>query len=293
MIGICELCKRETTLVLSHFIPSFIGKWFKNTSITGYLRESTKITLRQQDLKKEYLLCRECEELFSGWEKLFAEKVFYPYIEDKAIFIEYQDWLIKFCASLTWSSLVYIRKVNSLQEHDKEYISSVNHAKDKLENFLLGKNNYLDECEQHLFPVDEIESTTMPNLPKNINRYLVRTLGMDIIGNRGNIFVYTKLPYFILLGIIKSNEIKKMTSSKIKMNKGVLSPRKYMMPKGMHSYIFAKAAQIIDLDNKIPEHQQQKKEEYLRNNPEKAAASKTIEAFQADLRMFGDKVFKN
>jgi hypothetical protein len=42
MRGICKLCKKEAKLEESHFIPKFIGKWVKKTSITGYLREKIK-----------------------------------------------------------------------------------------------------------------------------------------------------------------------------------------------------------------------------------------------------------
>jgi hypothetical protein len=292
MIGICELCKKETTLVLSHYIPSFIGKWFKDTSITGYLRVSSNMSLRQQDLLKEHLLCIECEKLFSGWEKQFAEYVFLPYIENRSNFIEYQKWLIYFCTSLTWRSLVCVRKHNCEQKHEDDYLLSVNHAKIIMEDFLLGKSNSLHDCDQHLFPLDEIKSTTMSNLPSNINRYMLRSFGMDIIGNRNNLYVYTKIPYFILLGIIKTKESKQLSSSRIKMNKGILSPRKYIMPKGIHSYIIEKSKQMEELDDKIPEHQQDKITYFLRNNPKKATNSKTIEAFLADYRLFGDKAFK-
>ena len=89
MIGKCALCKKDCDLKNSHYIPSFIGKWLKNTSITGYIRTSDNIALRKQDLVKEYLLCANCENLFSKWEKLFAENVFYPYIENRSVIINY------------------------------------------------------------------------------------------------------------------------------------------------------------------------------------------------------------
>ncbi len=65
MHGICKLCKQEADLEISHFIPKFIGKWVKKTSITGFLREKNSINKRAQDLAKDYWLCGECEDLLS------------------------------------------------------------------------------------------------------------------------------------------------------------------------------------------------------------------------------------
>jgi len=39
MKGICKLCGNNDVLKESHFIPKFVGKWIKKTSVTGYIRE--------------------------------------------------------------------------------------------------------------------------------------------------------------------------------------------------------------------------------------------------------------
>lgn len=291
MVGICELCKNEGELQLSHFIPSFMGKWHKKTSITGYLRNNLNISLRQQDLHKEYLLCGKCESVLSKWEKAFAEKVFNPYVENTGRTIEYDDWLLKFCVSLSWRTLIHIRKLNPGNDN-LCFLDEVGKAKSKMEDFLNGKTECLDGCEQHLLPLDEIDYSSIRSMPTNINRYLLRSFGMDVIGNRKNIFIYTKMPYFILIGVVKSNETRIMKSSRIKMKRGMISPRKYEMPKGIGTYIFEKGRQLEELDKKIPEHQQARIREYLFRNPQIALDSKTFKAFLADLRMFGEDAFK-
>lgn len=65
--GQCALCRINKELQLSHIVPSFVGRKMKNTS-PGNIRftnEPNKIT---QDIEKHYLLCHECEELFSAKE---------------------------------------------------------------------------------------------------------------------------------------------------------------------------------------------------------------------------------
>ena len=80
MKGICKLCGKNDDLRESHFIPKFVGKWIKKTSVTGYIREKNEVQKRAQDIAKEHWLCGDCEQLFSRWEREFANKVFYPFV---------------------------------------------------------------------------------------------------------------------------------------------------------------------------------------------------------------------
>lgn len=81
-IGTCKLCNVESQLKESHFIPKFVGKWLKKSGITGYLRNVNTINRRSQDIRKDYWLCETCEQLFSGWEREFANRIFYPFVEE-------------------------------------------------------------------------------------------------------------------------------------------------------------------------------------------------------------------
>lgn len=202
MHGECKLCKRYCKLQESHFIPKFVGKWLKKTSITGYIRESNVIHKRRQDIEKEYWLCGDCEKLFSSWETKFSTHIFFPVLEDNQSTLQYSEWMAKFCASLSWRTVTYIRSKNSERNEDSFYVNSLNGAEEHLAGFLLGREKNLGKYEQHLFPLEEIESTTLENLPPNINRYFLRALGMDILKNRYGIFIYTKLPKFLLLGSV-------------------------------------------------------------------------------------------
>ena len=65
MQGKCRLCQIESELEISHFIPKFVGKWIKKTSITGFLREHNEVHKRAQDISKDHWLCDSCEDLFS------------------------------------------------------------------------------------------------------------------------------------------------------------------------------------------------------------------------------------
>jgi hypothetical protein len=73
---------------------------------------------------------------------------------------------------------------------------------------------------------------------------------------------------------------------------GKLSPRDYWWPDGFANYISEKAQEVTDAYNKIPEQHKERFEEYMRNNPEKVAKSKQIDAMKHDHEMFGDKIFR-
>lgn len=292
MQGTCKLCGKNTKLIKSHLIPKFIGNWVKSTGITGYIRQTNEVHKRAQDTAKEYLLCRECEALFSDWERNFANKIFYPFVDKNVSTSNYDEWMSKFCASLSWRTLIYVTSKNELSEKSSDYKTSINLAAEHLQKYLLGVNSNLNQYEQHLFPLEAIQSTTYANLPTNINRYLLRTMAMDIVGNSTDTFVYTKLPRFILLGIVKCSNSTKLRASRIALKSGTISPRDYYWPDGFINYIIDKAQVVSLAHDNIPLDQKLRFEDHIRKNPEKVAKSKLVEAFVHDYKQFGDKVFK-
>ena len=292
MIGKCKLCGNEGYLEESHFIPRFVGKWIKKTSITGYLREYNEPHKRAQDTAKEYWLCGECEDKFSAWETKFANTVFHPFVNGKTSVASYENWMSKFCASLSWRTLTYIRFKNPKKDQTEKYYETIGIAERHLANYLLGEVDNLYQYEQHLFPLEGIDSTTSPHLPPNINRYFLRTMAMDIVGNDSNLFIYTKLPCFIFLGVVKCKEPGKIRPSRIAIKQGKISPREYYWPDGFINYIVEKANVVGDAYDSIPKEHRDKIEQYVVDNPEKAVNSKLFEAFMHDYKMFGDDVFR-
>lgn len=292
MQGICKLCQSESTLKESHFIPKFVGKWIKKTGVTGYIRESNEVHKRAQDIAKEYWLCVDCEGLFSEWERQFANRVFYPFVDKGESEASYEKWMVRFCASLSWRTLTYTRSKNESESKPENYIKEIEGAELHLRKFLLGELDNLDQYEQHVFPLERIESTTERSLPPNINRYFLRTMAMDIVGNSTDIFLFTKLPSFIVLGAVKAKDLNKMRSSRISLKQGRLSPREYRWPDGFINYIVEKANAVAEAYDKIPESHKDSFDEYIKNNPEKAAKSKLLEAFMYDYDQFGNKVFR-
>lgn len=286
--GECRLCGLESDLKLSHFIPKFVGKWVKETSATGFIRLNQTINKRSQDIAKDYWLCESCEQLFSGWEREFASKVFYPIVKDESDMVSYGDWMAKFCASLSWRTLSYMRHKNprtdKVQNECEEAILV------GLSSFLLGRSNNPGVYEQHIYPLDTIDDTSV-DLPGNINRYFLRTMQMDVLGGGAGTLILTKLPKFIILGLAGHPESKEMRSSRVAIGSGKLSPRSYYWPKGFAQYLFGKAREISNLYRTMNSSQHEMIKKSLANDPERALTSGTFAALRHDIDMFGQSVF--
>lgn len=122
MQGPCKLCGNHSQLEESHFIPKFIGKWIKKTSITSFLRNLDDMSKRVQDTAKEYWLCGDCEDLFSGWETKFANEIFFPFVDKGASVANYGQWMSKFCASISWRTLTYTRSTKLNEDNSRNVV---------------------------------------------------------------------------------------------------------------------------------------------------------------------------
>lgn len=196
---ICALCKEESELHLSHIIPRFISKWLKKTSATNYIRAYSG--KRKQDSFKRFLLCRECEQLFSNYESYFASKFFYPLIKDSRIikFITYDERLLKFIISVNWRILH-----DFLEEKDKNKNTEFTKLLDNWNKYL---NNYTDKLlnSNYLIFHDFNEPETTNDF-KYIS-YISSLSDAGVLSNKiGTKLVFTQIPFFTLISTIKQLE---------------------------------------------------------------------------------------
>ena len=160
--GKCALCGAGTELQLSHIIPKFVGRYLKETSI-GNIRNHALSERVVQDIEKHYLLCHECEELFSASERYFANTLFYPYIRDKKDTFAYDERLFYFLTSLSWRSL-YLDIVNFVREGTLklDVLNCMIDADKIMREFLLRRRTDLAEIEHHIFFFDRIMEVNEP-----------------------------------------------------------------------------------------------------------------------------------
>lgn len=185
---LCSLCGLSSDLQASHIIPKFVGKWIKDTSATGFLARVNDAK-RVQDLYTQHMLCSTCEQRFSKYEKLFADKIFHPFHKNDASYLEYNNWLELFAVSLSWRVL----KVGyeEFKSEHPTFDSKIKLAEAIWREFLLGDRHTAYPYESHLFFLGNMK--TAPNIPENFNMYSRRATDHTIAASNSRVFTYAKL----------------------------------------------------------------------------------------------------
>lgn len=156
----CALCHSKDKLELSHIIPKFVYRYFKDTAI-GKLRSVENPNATVQDGEKHYMLCGACEDLFSSCEKQFADNIFYPYMKEHQRRFEYDTWLHFFLTSISWRHL-YLDLLDFV-ENQVVGLDALEHLIDSekmMRDYLLGKRNDVGSIEHHLFFFEDIATIT-------------------------------------------------------------------------------------------------------------------------------------
>lgn len=156
----CALCGAETNLELSHIVPKMVMRTLKKTA-AGNIRNSENPNIPAQDSEKHYMLCGNCEDLFSEKETYFANTLFHPYIKKEKIKFDYDSKLFYFLTSLSWRSL-YLDLIDFTENHVVG-IDALEHlisCEKIMKDYLLNIRNNIEAIEHHIFFFDEIREIT-------------------------------------------------------------------------------------------------------------------------------------
>ncbi len=286
----CRLCGTVATLQESHVIPKFIYKWLKDSSASNYIRFGQQPNKRAQDGFKFRWLCIDCEKLFNKWETLFSSKIFHPLNQNSAEQIRYSSWFLLFCVSISWRVLnLYIEIDHNLPP---KFHKKVDRTQTIWKEFLLGQRPHPGENEQHFLPLDAIESHTTSGMPPNINRYILRSVDIDIVHNEKSAFIYSKLGRFIILGFIEKPSPSQWKGTKLHVNNGLIKPQEYTVPNPFGEYLQDKAKRMAKIQDHISEKQNKKIDETLYKDLNRVANSESFKAMSHDVRLFGDTAFR-
>jgi hypothetical protein len=288
--GQCRLCGVESDLQLSHILPAFVFRWLRESSGNGHLRSGSSPNQRIQDGLKRHWLCASCEGLLSRSETDFAAKLFYPYTSDGTSRIIYGEWLLRFCVSVSWRVLQYFKEETSLKGYEPEAISCIIQAEATWKDFLLGQRPHPDVFQQHLLPFDAMASISSRrgDLSPNLNRYLMRSVDMDLCRGGNVNLIFSKLGRFGIIGFIREDRLSRWQGSKVHVKHGQIEPRTYTLPTEFFEYLNSKARREAELFSGISPRQLEKIDRTFRANVDKFVGSDACVAMQHDLRMFGD-----
>jgi hypothetical protein len=284
----CALCQKQALLVDSHVLPAFVFRWLKDTSATGFLRFAENPAKRVQDGIKFPWLCEDCERLLNGFETPFATKLFHPYNADTKVRVPYQEWLLKFCVSVSWRVLKHVEQKTGLKNLNDGHRVEVPRALERWRAFLFDEVSNPGPYEQHLLPLGPIESTNLTDLPDTMNRYLMRGVEMDVCGGEVSAHTFAKMGRFALFGTIKPTS-KRWEGTRVAVRSGVIEPSRYGFPIGIVDYLKERARRYGQYLDSIPEHQQDRIEVTAMKNIERFRNSDLLQAMLNDERMFGTK----
>lgn len=284
--SICALCKQPATLRNSHILPAFVFRWLRETSSTGHIRSTDNIDRRVQDGEKKPWLCADCEKLLSHDEREFATKLFHPW-QAGTYSVEYQAWLQRFCVSISWRILMRCKGRNPDHKYTAQEERCTADAERIWRDYLLRRRSSIGKFVQHLLPLDIIESTTIPNLPDNINRYLARHVDMDIIGSSKTMMTFAKLGGFVIFGMIRQH--RKWDGTRVFGERGRIAPREMAVDGGILNYLMDRARMVKTAQDRMSPAQVAKVEAALLSNIEKVVKSPHMRAVMADATLFGEQ----
>jgi hypothetical protein len=292
----CALCGAESALLLSHIIPKFVFDWQKRTSPT-YVRRTDNPNRRVQDGQKNRLLCEGCEEMLSKWEGEFAKNVFAPLHEQDMPrpSFNYREWALKFVVSVSWRVLTYMEQSEGLISARPDRIPVAHEALGTWKEFLLGKRPHPDRFEQHVLIGTNFARSMygQMQLSPYINRYIDRSVDMDLAFGKQQMYVYTKMGRLILFGFVDVAHPQNWEGTKIHVHKGQIGGLKYVLPPNIGTYINDRANITAARFGFVSGRQRAKIHEAVEADPEAFANSELFDALSRDYEMFGDAAFQD
>ena len=188
----CELHEVEAKLCESHIIPKFVYKWMKETG-SGRLRQVGTKNKPMLDGIKKHMLCKDCEDKFSKYEKRFNENIFLPYLADNNISIENNIDLKYFIISVLWRILRLFKDDGTVYN----FKNSLDAAEIEWRNFLLNNTPIKEYENQHFILIDDGYW-----ISQKTDLYFSRAVDIEIAQSEECCFVYAKFSRFMLIGEI-------------------------------------------------------------------------------------------
>ena len=282
----CALCVQKADLQDSHIIPAFVFRWLKESSATGFLRFRPELNKRVQDGLRVPLLCSACEQRFGQWEKRFVEDIYAPLNHGKAARFAYGSWLSKFCVSVSWRVLTFLRKDN-LAHFSPAMIEAADRALAIWRSFLLDESPHPGKHQQHMLLLDVVDEHTFSEIPPNLNRYILRSVEFDAACKSKEAFIYSKMGRVVVVGFIHMASPRQWQGSLIHVSHGAIGSQTYTLPDSFGRYLFERARRAGDFYENISRRQADRISRDYRENMDKAVASETWKAMDQDVKLVG------
>lgn len=278
MLGRCKLCGQEGPLCLGHIFPHFAVKWLKRTSATGYLRDLSS-SRRLQESKREYILCRECEQRLGRDEKKFCELVFLPCHGRNQQSFQYGPWFRRFLAGLHWKVLVTRDPAIHPESAERIY----DEVEVELRQFLLEESATPGRAEFHAFFADVVQDATPP-IPPKANWYLVRALdATPTFSESGTVGCYVKLLRLITYAFLTPRDSKKEEWKGTKVfDQGEIRSPQEIRSAGLGPFLTDRMKALEQGSSRLTPRQFESLLEQAKSNPNRFLLSESYRVHKAD-----------
>ncbi|WP_349925418.1 hypothetical protein ABNP43_03500 [Bacillus altitudinis] len=285
----CALCGEETNLELSHIVPKMVIRMLKKTA-AGNIRNSENPNIPAQDSEKHYMLCGNCEDLFSEKEKYFANTLFHPYIKKKKIKFDYDSKLFYFLTSLSWRSL-YLDLIDFTENHvvGIDALECLISCEKIMKDYLLNNRNNIETIEHHLFFFDEIReirgNTEMAELRPHVTFHRGITSYTFCFEDDGTYGTITNMMGIVLITLYKKGSREKWEGTEVLNGIGSIEAKdqKIISVVGNEFINILKTAQVAS--NSISEKQMGKIVENLKNKVDKIKVYPVFRDWQSDRKL--------
>jgi hypothetical protein len=284
----CALCKQNPQDEDSHIIPSFVVRWLKKTSATGFMRWTEDPNKRAQDGEKYPLLCKQCEDRLSVFEGDFASEVFHPYTETKQVGLPYGESGLKFFVSLVWRALhhLWITNADPTKPLQPEFEGTLQEPYDVWREFLLGERLHPNRFKIHVFPIDDVSESTFPNTPSKISQYYTGAIDMDLVCCESWGYVYVKIPYFLIFGTIFETRSSKFSrNTLICLKKGNLGGSTMTMPDILMNYVHSRSRLVEDASKILTARQLDVMTKAAERDPKRLERSRSLKSAISDAQL--------
>jgi hypothetical protein len=138
--------------------------------------------------------------------------------------------------------------------------------------FLLGQGNHPAEFEQHVLPFDVVENLGGMEAPPNLNRYLLRSVDIDVARTPRDALVYSTMCGMLVLGIITRADSGRWKGTKVHVQQGALGPRSYELPMNFGKFIVEQAHKMAAYQEIISLRQRNKMDDLIASDADRVAS---------------------
>jgi hypothetical protein len=295
--GKCYLCPRVGPLCRSHIIPKFVTDWLRDTNVTGRLRFTDVPNRLVEDGVWRYLLCAECEALFSRFETEVCETIFLPLHNRVAEHFRYGPEFTRFAVSIAWRSLTQARvegRLGTLSEMPE----AVDAALTTWGEFLLHQRPTPAPFDVHAYPA----SLTMPShispdeVSPHLGRYLLRSMGQGMQCRDGFGYVLVKMARLCIFGTVAAGSQRRIwKGTKLHVSGGAWGVEA-VAPGWVFHWFTEGASRMEKTMDGLSDAQKQRTHDELmelfRADPDALLNSGAGQGWRADMEMFGRRAMQ-